>query len=65
MSMYSVDILILFKVYTGCFADTRLGLKIVDCGSCFCELRNKSAGAVGAERGRGGQGGAPRICMER
>ena len=29
--------------FTGCMAMSKLGMKIVDCGSCFCDLRNKSA----------------------
>ena len=52
-------------MYTGCFANTSLGLKIIDCGSCFCELRNQSAGSgVGVKHVKGGQE-RPRICMER
>ena len=57
------------KVFTGCFANTSLGLKIVDCDSCFCELRNESAGTrAGLEhvskRGQGREVTA-KICMER
>ena len=31
------------SVFTGCFANTSLGLKIVDCSTCFCQLRNKTS----------------------
>ena len=62
-------IIIFPKVFTGCFANTSLGLKIVDCDSCFCELRNESAGTrAGLEhvtrRGQG-RGVTAKICMER
>ena len=30
------------SVFTGCFANTSLGLRIVDCSSCFCQLRKKT-----------------------
>ena len=33
----------LHGVFTGCFANSTLGLRIVPCDSCFCELRNKSS----------------------
>jgi len=32
----------LHKIFTGCFANTSLGIEIMDCKSCFCELRNKT-----------------------
>ena len=33
------------SVFTGCFTNTSLGLRIVDCASCFCQLGD-SAGQV-------------------
>jgi len=33
----------LHQIFTGCFANTSFGMKIMDCNSCFCELRNKSS----------------------
>ena len=32
----------LFQKFSGCMTLTSLGVKIVDCNSCFCDLRNKS-----------------------
>jgi len=32
----------LHRIFTGCFANSSLGLKITNCNSCFCELRNKT-----------------------
>ena len=33
----------LHEIFTGCFANTSLGMKIMNCDSCFCELRNKTS----------------------
>ena len=38
------------QVYTGCLANTSLGLKILDCEACFCQLRSQSAARVCMER---------------
>ena len=37
-----IDLYSLFQEFSGCMTLTNLGVKIVDCNSCFCDLRNKS-----------------------
>ena len=31
----------LYRIYTGCFVNTTLGLTISDCDTCFCQLMDK------------------------
>jgi len=60
------------RIFTGCFANTSLGIKIINCNSCFCELRNKTnpsrREAMVYKSGKSRSSGTRvmgRICMER
>jgi len=60
------------RIFTGCFANSTLGLKITNCKSCFCELWNKSSnGQREAMFYKSGESTTSkthvhgRVCMER
>jgi len=63
----------LHKVFTGCLANTSLGYKIVDCNSCFCDLRDKTWTGKGKRSLMYSAASSPnsklhlvaKICMER
>ena len=61
----------LHKVFTGCIANTSLGYKIVDCNTCFCDMRDQRSGAkrqglMYSTTSQGSQNHlVAKICMER